>query len=447
MLVVVQIGQCGNQVGAAFWAAVAQQQTPASGPHSLRALLAPTPDGGVRARCVLVDAEPKAVLACVASTPLLAQCPVVTTSGAGHGGNWACGYSSTCPGDGQEPHSDSLLAKAVAAVGREVDKCPTTPDVLLILGATGGTGGGLGCALLEQLRRVHRDLFIAAAVVGLGEGALLAPVASCFCAQFLDAYADAVFTFSNAELCASLERSARTAGEAVPLVTLSSVNACIGRALCAALYPGPPSDAAQCCSIRDIVAHVCPQPGLQFLDIRCGAAPHGAYETDGQLWSSLVIAVAQDAPKRDLGAASRRAFTASASMLVLRGCPPASVALATQAATRTLGEATTWGVTRWHGAPRVVTVSQGWCGSWDGKAPTSKGAGSAAQLRTACLVSNRDACVVAMSAAADGCDALLASGAYMHQLARWKVTPEAVADAVAATRRVVQRYADTRRHE
>jgi hypothetical protein len=438
MLVVVQIGQCGNQVGAAFWAAV-QQQTPTSSPHSLRALLAVTPDGSFRARCILIDAEPKAVLACVASSPILAQCQVVTTSGAGHGGNWACGYSSSRPGDGQEPHGDSLLAKAVAAVGREVDKCPTTPDVLLILGATGGTGGGLGCALLEQLRRVHRDLFIAAAVVGLGEGALLAPVASCFCAQFLDAYADAIFTFSNAELCASLERSARTAGEAVPLVTLSSVNVCIGRALCATLCPGPPFDAAPCCSIRDIVTHVC-SPGLKFLDIRCGAAPHGAYETDSQLWSSLVTKVAQDAPKRDLGAACRRVFTATASMLILRGCPPASVALATQSATRALGEAATWGVTRSHGAPRVVAIPQGWCGPWDGKGPGS------AQLRTACLVSNRDACVVALCAAADGCDALLASGAYMHQLSRWRVTPDAVADAVATTRRVVQRYADARRH-
>ena len=455
MLVVVQIGQCGNQVGAAFWAAVAQQQqgqSPASGPHSLRALLVPTSDNPVqyRARCVLVDAEPKAVLACVASTPLLAQCPVVTATGAGHGGNWACGYS-TRPGDGQEPRGDSLLARAVAAVGREVDKCPTAPDLLLLLGATGGTGGGLGCALLEQLRRVHRHLFIAAAVVGLGEGALLAPVASCFTAQFLDAYADAVFLFSNAELCSSLERSARTAGEAVPLVTLSSVNATIGRALCAALCPGPPSDAAPCgsTSVRDIVAHVS-QPGLKFLDIRCGAAPHGAYETDGQLWSSLVAAVAQDAPKRDLGAPSRRLFTSTASLLILRGCPPSAAVLATQAAHRALGEATTWGVAPGHGAPRVVAFSQGWCGQWDTRnVPASvKGGGTGgAPLRTACLVSNRDACVVPLAAAADGCDALLASGAYMNQLARWGVTADAVADAVAATRAVVQRYAEARRHE
>jgi len=442
-LVLVQIGQCGNQVGTAFWSCVARHQSPAHA-SSLQAVLAPFADkgsGGVRARCVLVDVEPTAVRACVQSEPLLAGCSVVTSAGTGCAGNWACGYKHSSEGG-----DSSLVARAMSAIRREVNSCPRTPDVLLVVGATGGTGGGLGCRLLEELRRHYRQLFIGVAAVNLGDGALLGPFASVLCVQFLDSYADAVLLFQTDEVCGALERSARAAGEPLPRVSLEQVNASIGRSLCAALLPGPGIETGGVkgwtTPLRDIVCTVCPQPGLKFLDVRTGAAPHAAFETDTQLWISLVSSVAAEAPKRDAGRSQSAAFTSSATLVLLRGLAPGAAAMAATSATQALSRA--WATTHWHGPPQIASTSLMWHGGGviaNGMPSRGRSPSLAQQpLRAACIMSNRDACCVQLTRAADSCDALLASGAYLHHLSAWGVDANAVRHAVAATRAVVERY-------
>ena len=65
VVVVVQVGQAGNQVGAALWQLLAREDRPSSArpriPRELSGLLRPGQDGRPRARAVLIDTEPKAV--------------------------------------------------------------------------------------------------------------------------------------------------------------------------------------------------------------------------------------------------------------------------------------------------------------------------------------------------------------------------------------------------
>jgi alpha-beta hydrolase superfamily lysophospholipase len=89
---------------------------------------------------VLVDSEPKAARAVAAAEPLLARAP--TALGAsGRGSNWAHGYRGPGePGGGAAGCEDDakLLKRALDAVRREMERCPSAPDILLVHGLGGG---------------------------------------------------------------------------------------------------------------------------------------------------------------------------------------------------------------------------------------------------------------------------------------------------------------------
>lgn len=255
------------------------------------------------ARCVLVDAEPKAACAVSAAEPLLAKAPLVCGQ-SGRGSNFAHGYRQ--PGEpgggGHGGDADrSVMSRALAAVRREVERCPSRPDLVLVHGLAGGTGGGLGCRLLEELRSAYGELFIASVAVAPrapgGDTSLLAPLGTVLCVQFLVRYADAVLLFSNGELVAALERQQRQAGVSPPRVTLADINCVVGLSLASALLPTDGEGAQP--AVRDIVAHVCPQPALPFAEVHVAVAAHSAFETDTQAWSSVASNLAASALRFD----------------------------------------------------------------------------------------------------------------------------------------------------
>lgn len=269
MLLVVQVGQCGNQVGTAFWRCVSAQLAAAAGSKAgsvaYASLVQQTADrdGGepsTSARCILVDAEPKAVRSCAAAEPLLARAPAVCGQ-SGRGSNWSHGYRQPGEPGGGNHGGDAdrtLLKRALAAVRREVERSPSAPDILLVHGLAGGTGGGLGCRLLEELRHEYGELFIACAAFAprapSSDTSLLAPLGTIMGVQFLQRYADAVLLFQNGELVAALERQERQAGVSLPRISLPDVNKAVGLALAGCLLP---TDGAGTVSpVRDIVAEV-----------------------------------------------------------------------------------------------------------------------------------------------------------------------------------------------
>lgn len=85
----IQIGQCGNQVGSAFYSYMHQEATKASPAH--QALLQQFFEAE-KAKALLVDMEPKVVSRCLAKTSPWRYNPAFSlVREEGSGNNWAFG--------------------------------------------------------------------------------------------------------------------------------------------------------------------------------------------------------------------------------------------------------------------------------------------------------------------------------------------------------------------
>jgi len=162
--VFLHVGQCGNQLGQAFWEEAgsskwttfhkpqakthaAQKTRPSPSPPST--FMPPIPytlcDGFIP--CVLVDAEPKAIRNCLnacASSRIAFSSRVreecIVTDRMGRGSNWAFGYHGvsrlgTC-------HEQSLLDRTMEVVRRTLERCDRFGGFIIFHSIAGGTGSG-----------------------------------------------------------------------------------------------------------------------------------------------------------------------------------------------------------------------------------------------------------------------------------------------------------------
>jgi hypothetical protein len=162
--VFISVGQCGNQVGSAFW------QRAAALPCASNSFF----DEYGKARAILVDAEPKVVTGTLAhiKAPLssgvadsrqqddrqygIFRRANVCLEQSGRGNNWALGYFG--PG-AKEGSDESLSTRVLAALEKEVERCDMFTGCVLMHSTTGGTGSGLGSRLLEQLCDLYGSQF------------------------------------------------------------------------------------------------------------------------------------------------------------------------------------------------------------------------------------------------------------------------------------------------
>lgn len=166
-LAFIHIGQCGNQLGQAFWeemknmsaqappvpikkmsnstrtqkpsdkVTVTGQFTKPHIPYSL-------PDGSLP--CVLVDSEPKVVQRARGSQMLRnkVSSDVVFTDKTGRGNNWAFGYNGRNlrkPGGLYGP--SNLTEFVLEGVRRTAERCDRYTGTVLFHSLAGGTGSGL----------------------------------------------------------------------------------------------------------------------------------------------------------------------------------------------------------------------------------------------------------------------------------------------------------------
>jgi len=95
--VVIQVGQCGNGVGASLWKHVAQELANGAHPRNLGGLLEEVEgesrgqEATYRARCILVDTEPKAVRQATQQVGALLKGVPSICGHSGRGNNWAHG--------------------------------------------------------------------------------------------------------------------------------------------------------------------------------------------------------------------------------------------------------------------------------------------------------------------------------------------------------------------
>lgn len=184
----VHVGQCGNQVALPFWRlAESEAGLPwaageaAAGIGGLGGGGGNDPESRARtaasrhpmfdatdghARCVMVDSEPKVIQSAARSLRTVRP-DNVCLDHSGRGNNWAMGFmacaadeqsslasSSTLSGfsDGGGGGGRGLFSMATEAIRREAERTDCLRSMIMVHSLGGGTGSGVGSALLQHLR-------------------------------------------------------------------------------------------------------------------------------------------------------------------------------------------------------------------------------------------------------------------------------------------------------
>jgi tubulin epsilon len=302
-----QVGQCGNQLGTKFWDVLLQEQqqaaaglSPNAALDSLQSLFYETNDGtGVRlagpkvagrssaaasdtegstvkARCVAVDMEEGVLNAMMRGpmAPLFDTCHFVSdVSGAGN--NWAVGHME---------FGDKYVGAIEESVRTMVERCDSLQTFIVTHSLSGGTGSGLGTRCLSMLEDVYPHVFRCATVVMPGEveDVVTAPYNTCFALREVIEHASCVIPLDNDALAAAADRSMGTSAGgvrgsadvadtkfnvALPTRTklpFDSMNAIAAQMLsnltCSMRFPGSLN-----MDINEIATNLVPYPRLHFL--------------------------------------------------------------------------------------------------------------------------------------------------------------------------------------
>lgn len=285
MSVHVQVGQCGNQVGAAYWqlAAASDRQPAGNARSSLsRHLFHPSRT----ARCILVDSEPKVVRAVCENGVQPAHAHVEQ---AGRGNNWAMGYNgprlkAAAPAFTSLAVDDrgTLVDQVMDSLRREIESVDCYQGSVVMHSLGGGTGSGLGCRLLETMRDTYPRAYIVTASV--------AP--SCQCGdtplqnynalltlKCLNELADAVIYKENDELLrvatywkSIVHGTKQKSGGNGVRVSLEEMNSMAAADLAGLVFPVAPasSSTTRPFDFGKLMHDVCPMPAAKILDVRSG---------------------------------------------------------------------------------------------------------------------------------------------------------------------------------
>ncbi|GLG99576.1 hypothetical protein R5R35_009244 [Gryllus longicercus] len=158
-IVHVQVGQCGNQIGAKFWEVLSEEhgidQTGKYHGHSCLQLeridvyYNEASDKRYVPRAVLVDLEP-GTMESVRCSPFgrIFRPDNFVFGQSGAGNNWAKGHYT----EGAE-----LITSAMDAVRKETEACDCLQGFQLTHSLGGGTGSGLGTLLVSTLKEEYPD--------------------------------------------------------------------------------------------------------------------------------------------------------------------------------------------------------------------------------------------------------------------------------------------------
>jgi Tubulin/FtsZ family, GTPase domain len=209
--VILQIGQCGNQIGFQLWKLLKDEVSIRDNTVFSR--------NSERARCIMVDSEPKVVEKPFKKTshPLhdfLSQ-SLALKSNKGRGNNWAMGYADSPENIGKDiayasnsEKNQPLAVQTMEMLRKEIEACDYYKGCVLLHSLAGGTGSGLGSRLLELIRDEYPICFITAASIFPSDSGDT-PVQdynSCLCLNYLQNYADSIIYFENDEIMKQVQQ-------------------------------------------------------------------------------------------------------------------------------------------------------------------------------------------------------------------------------------------------
>eukprot|EP00123_Amoebidium_parasiticum_P021950 comp7670_c0_seq1/m.3312 comp7670_c0_seq1/g.3312 ORF comp7670_c0_seq1/g.3312 comp7670_c0_seq1/m.3312 type:complete len:472 (-) comp7670_c0_seq1:349-1764(-) len=153
-IITLQVGQCGNQIGTAFWKKLCQehgispdgvlQDFAVEGTDRKDVFFYQADDDHFVPRAVLMDLEPR-VINNILTSPYAnlynRENIFVAKHGGGAGNIWAQGYSQC----------ESVIDVIMDIINREADGSDSLEGFQLCHGIAGGTGSGMGSYILERL--------------------------------------------------------------------------------------------------------------------------------------------------------------------------------------------------------------------------------------------------------------------------------------------------------
>ncbi|XP_077405429.1 tubulin epsilon chain [Vanacampus margaritifer] len=210
--VVVQIGQCGNQIGCRFWDLALQEHahfnkrgryddTTGTFFHNVDSMSwdgVSCADHGriqqLKARAVLLDME-EGVISEILKGPLreLFDTTQLLTGVSGAGNNWAVGHMT---------YGSSYRDKIVDQLRKAAEQCPCLQSFFLIHSMGGGTGSGLGTKVLRLLKDEFPEVcrIVIPVCPSVDDDVIVSPYNSMLAMRELTENADCVLLVENQAL-------------------------------------------------------------------------------------------------------------------------------------------------------------------------------------------------------------------------------------------------------
>ena len=223
--VVIQVGQCGNQIGCRFWDLALREHsglnkkglfdeplssffrnvdTRYSNPREI-----PVGDGtkkifSLKARAVLVDME-ESVVNELLRGPLgeIFDCRQQLTSVSGSGNNWAVGHKT---------YGQMYRDELEDCIRRAVEECDCLQTFFVLHSMGGGTGSGLGTFVLDHLKDCYPEVyrFCVPVYPSAEDDVITSPYNSVLATHHLTEMADCVLPVDNQsllEICRQVAKS------------------------------------------------------------------------------------------------------------------------------------------------------------------------------------------------------------------------------------------------
>ena len=449
--VTVQVGQCGNQLGAKLLDRLARDfADEAEADYFFRAPADPKHPHRV-ARSVLVDTEPRALGAARGGArkgrrwAYGGRSRVCCDAGLrGCANNWARGFSAP----------EEEVARAGDALRREAERCDALDALFFVGSGGGGTGSGLGCALASHAADAFpRTRALHGVVLPDREGDVA--VGSCNSLLTLAHLGSDGACRGGGCVLLSNDVARTVAEEALRAErpTLDTLNGVFAHQLCGALLPGRrPGAPLKRSTLASSLRHLCFHPSYRFLT--AAAAPlYATAESrafDANTWPGVVRELRRRArpPAPPPPPAPRAAWADDDSTprerAKRRAAPPPEVRVATLAHVLSLRGGDAAGGDAADAAERAFGDAAHVFAPWGPAAPSKvvvSAPRSPSLPRSATLLSNSTACVPHLAHLERRVSAMLDARAYVHHYERYGV---GLADLEASLDRVRGHLADYR---
>lgn len=304
--VILQVGQCGNQIGECFWNRVDELNEPG--------YVFKQYDGYYRS--VAVDTEPK-VLKGFCNTRrtggITFRNENVIMDRSGRGNNWAFGYY----GRKNESEEKNIFGRTMRAMRKEIERCDSYCGTLLIHSLSGGTGSGVGSRLLELLRDEYPlNYIVSCAVAPFSTGeSPLQNYNSLLSLSALSRLSDGIIMFSNDDVLWRLKKRSRSqAVDEPPVVSLSDINQHIAACLCGLIAPvdslTPKAGVSIGMEPWEMLQSLCPMPSHKFLHVN-------SVSRKNVLWENMTSSLVRSLNRRNHTDGST--FSSLANLVVARG--------------------------------------------------------------------------------------------------------------------------------